>query len=155
MTALAGGVIAATSFGSGLAAAGPDFSGMTYGQAVEKISSWGSKAVIASVVGDQLAMNDCVVTSGSKATNLDSSGRSRGSEFLLHLNCNQALAAPGKPGNSVATPEGRKVHKDMVAIAYINEHPDNCDSAVSWCQSLCDKYPGSCSNDLLNHLAAS
>ncbi|WP_328361024.1 hypothetical protein OG976_09500 [Mycobacterium sp. NBC_00419] len=146
-------LFAAAALGVGAAnAAGPDYSGQTYADASKQISRGGSTPVIASVVGDQLSTDDCMVESSSKATNLDSSGRSRGSEILLHLNCNQALAAPGKPGNSAASPGGQKAkqqqERDAANVRYLNAHPAYCTANAADCKEMCDKA-GGCSDEVL------
>lgn len=132
---VAAAFLIASTFGAGVAAAsGPDLSGQTYGKAAEQISSWGWKPVIASVVGDQLPTDECIVTSATKSNSLDSSGRPRAGSFLLHLNCNQALASPGKAGNSAATPEGRKM-KQQEATAENFENAVAATGKISWCEA--------------------
>lgn len=154
--------LAAVAFSAGVAgASGPDLSGQTYGKAAEQLKGWGLTPVIASVVGDQLPTDDCIVTSSTRASNLDSSGRSRGPQTLLQLNCNQQLAEPGKPGNSAASPAGRqmkslqqqgtKLGRDYDAALAAGVEPW-CGSHVSTCQSICDKS-GTCSEDLVNYLS--
>jgi hypothetical protein len=148
-------------FGVGTAAAsGPDVSGETYGKASSKLSGAGWTPVIASVVGDQLATDDCIVTSSAAASNLDSSGRSRGSQMLLNLNCNQSLAAPGKPGNSAASPEGKqaKVMQDLAGKlsrtfdAETKQGLDHyCSDHSDYCTSVC-KQSGVCGGSLLSFL---
>lgn len=156
-------VIAAGLFGVGMAAAAPpNLSGQTYGKAVEQIKSWGATPVIATVVGDQLATDDCVVTNSAKASNLDSSGRSRGSQILLNLNCNAVLAGPGKPGNSAATPEGQAALADANKINGATAY-DLKSGVVPWCgqseanTSKCEEIcsnSGRCTDEVLKYLAS-
>ncbi|WP_431238730.1 hypothetical protein ACQ86B_02445 [Mycolicibacterium aichiense] len=147
------------------AAAGPDVTGYTYAKATETISAWGYAAVISSVVGDQLPTSDCIVTSSGMASNLDSSGRSRGKQVLLNLNCNQTLAGPGKPGNSAATPQGRQakaiqdkadILSDDVTKSLAAGKTPYCGKGgvdTQACKDFCDKNAGVCSQTLLDFLA--
>ncbi|SBS72251.1 conserved exported hypothetical protein [uncultured Mycobacterium sp.] len=147
--------------GAGIAAAsGPNVVGSTYAKAAEKISNWGYTPVIASVVGDQLPTDDCIVTSSAQASNLDSSGRSRGKQLLVNLNCNAGLAGPGKPGNSLATPEGQKVRAiqlkgEGISMDYTKALQRNkapwCEANAQRCQEICQQA-GTCSADLLKYL---
>ncbi|MBB3601838.1 hypothetical protein FHT40_001471 [Mycolicibacterium sp. BK556] len=146
--------VVAVGVGTGIAgASGPNLTGQTYSQASEKIASWGSKAVISSVVGDQLAMDDCIVTGSSRAGFLDSSGRKQDSAFLLNLNCDGSLAAAGKPGVSAASPQGRKQAKELKSLAWYDKDPTRCDGeSLEYCKQLCQKYADKCSAELLQVL---
>ncbi len=157
-TSVVTGVFSVCALGAGVAAAAPDLSGQTYGKAAAQIKSWGSTPVIATVVGDQLATDDCIVTKSAVDGNLDSSGRARSpSRFLLSLNCNATLAGPGKPGNSLASPEGRNTKQDLANIAWLNQNPSEnvASSSPAWAKVICEKYPGDCSQELLDFLAKS
>jgi hypothetical protein len=141
IVAVIGTALALVATASGLSAA--DYSGQTYGQASQQITNSGSKPIIASVVGDQLATNDCIVTSAARASNLDSSGRSRGSEILLHLNCNALVASPGVPGNSAASAAGKAAKADITTADWCAEpaQAGNSNCAI-WCSSrtaMCEK----------------
>lgn len=134
--------------GGGLAAAkGPNFSGQTYGSAAEQTSNLGLTPVIASSVGDQLAINDCIVISSTQVQNINSSGRANGSRVLMQLDCNAPLAGPGKAGASAVSPEGRKVKKELSALGWFNRNPaKNCAGAnIPYCKKLCTKYSSECS----------
>lgn len=148
--------VASGAVGAGIAAADPNLKGQTYSKAAELIASWGSKAVISSVVGDQLAMDDCIVTASKNSKFLDSSGRHQSPAVLLNLNCNPPLASAGKPGASAATPEGRKIKKDLGYLTWMNRNPStNCaDKNLDWCKQLCDKYGDSCPTGLQQYLAS-
>lgn len=133
IVAVFGTAMALLIMASGISSA--DYSGQTYGTAVQQINSWGGKAVIASVVGDQLAIDDCIVTSSK---NPKSNG---GGTIQLHLNCNAALAIPGSPGNSAASPEG-KAAKETIATAQWCALPaqvgtQNCDDWCSYRTAVC------------------
>ena len=96
-----------TVFGAGVANA-DDYSGKSYSDASSAISSAGKKAVIASSSGNQLSQADCIVTRSQSAPWLKGDNFSPVTDtVLLFLNCNAKLAAPGVPGNSLASPEGR------------------------------------------------
>ncbi|MGY4709490.1 hypothetical protein ACXDF8_08055 [Mycolicibacterium sp. CBM1] len=155
VSAFAAVAVVSGTFGTAIAnAKGPNLSGQTYASAAARIQSWGSKAVISSVMGGQLAIDDCIVTGSNKATFLNASGRKQDSAILLDLNCAAPLAGPGKPGNSAASPQGRKVKKELKSLAWYNKDPQHCDSSMTWCQTLCDKYPDSCSVELQQYIGA-
>jgi hypothetical protein len=140
--AVVGALLAVVALGGGMAmAAGPDYSGQTYAKAAEQISSGGGTAVIATVIGEQLATDDCLVTGSKIGSNLDSSGRSRGYQVLLDLNCNQTLAAPGKPGNSAATSEG-KAEKGLIHTGDFCSAPAQADYTP--CAEWCSQHDGYC-----------
>ena len=153
-------VVALGVFGGGTSAAIQDLTGMTYGKAAEQVKSWNWTPVIASVVGDQLALDDCIVTSSGQAANKDSSGRSRGGQLNLNLNCNAPLAAPGKPGMSAASPQGREVKaKQEPGIKYSQDYEwavangvtPWCEDNSASCKQVCDES-GSCSDDLVQFI---
>ena len=95
--------------GSGVAAAATDVTGQKYSDAQSALSSSGLKPVVETVVGDQKAWPDCVVTRAQKRT-LQPPENSSGSatdEMLVSLNCDAGIATATTPGNSAASPEGR------------------------------------------------
>ncbi|WP_133066867.1 hypothetical protein [Mycolicibacterium sphagni] len=141
--------------GGGLATGSgdPDLSGETYAKASQDIKSWGGKAEIGTVIGDQVATDDCIVTRSRRPGYLNSSGTKDTTEYVLDLFCGTTLAAPGKPGNSAASPQGKQEQHNLKAIEWINQDPKNC-AGQTWCKPLCDKYPGKCSQDVLDYLAA-
>ncbi|MCU1698731.1 MAG: hypothetical protein JWR34_4794 [Mycobacterium sp.] len=140
-----GGVGAATLsvtiLGSGVASADA-VTGHTYSDASAAISSVNGTPVIATVSGDQLVTDDCIVTSWRKSIFLDSSGRNgRSAEWLLNLNCNNPVASPGKPGNSLMTPEGVQAKKNQQNADKINNDPTWCqenDTNLATCRKFCD-----------------
>jgi hypothetical protein len=128
-------------FASGVASADP-YAGQTYADAQAKIGKRNQTAVIATVSGGQLATDDCIVVSSSQSTFLDASGNGPDREVLLNLNCNAAVAAPGKPGNSVMTPQGQQAKKDQKSAANINKNPQLCeksDEYLAWCERICSR----------------
>jgi hypothetical protein len=145
--------VASGAFGAGSAAAkGGNYTGQTYEKASEAIANSGSKAVISSVVGDQLPMSDCIVTGANKAGFLDSSGRPQDASVLLDLNCDGSLAAPGKPGISADSAAGRKEKHEIKALAWLAKEPKNCDNNMTWCQTLCTKYADKCAASLKTYI---
>lgn len=99
--------VSVTFVGAGVAAA-DDYAGKSYSDASSAISGAGQKAVIASSVGDAVDQSDCVVTRSQKAPWLKGDNFSPVTDtVLLFLNCNAKLASAGKPGNSLASPEGQ------------------------------------------------
>ena len=94
--------------GAGTAAA-DDYSGETYGDAAGKLSDAGEKAVITSRSGDTLPQNKCVVTHSQSAPWLKGDAFTHVTDtVLLDLNCNATVATAKDPGNSAASPEGRR-----------------------------------------------
>ena len=146
-------VVAMGAFGAGGASAAPNLTGLTYAKAAAKIQGWGGTPVISSIVGSQLATDDCVVTQARESLTLDSSGRSahRG-RWLFDLNCNAAVAAPGKPGNSAASPVGANAKKVQGWNTSWNRKPAYCDGHIAYCQRYCDNFDG-CSDELKEYLA--
>jgi hypothetical protein len=112
------------------------------------------KAVVSTVVGDQLTKDQCIVAGWHKGSFLDDKGEARGTtEYLLDLNCNQVLAAPGQPGNSLATPEGQQRKKVLHDAAIILDTPAACeqsDSMHTFCVNFCEEH-----SDLCTYPAAS
>jgi hypothetical protein len=146
-------VVAATLFGGGTATADA-LIGHTYEEAAATIAGWKGTPVIASVVGSLLDTNDCIVTSWHKSIFLDSSGTKKDpSSILVNLNCNAALAAPGTPGNSLATPQGQaqkatelRDAKTQATADYINAHPEFCQKDPKDCDAFCTKYQDKCTD---------
>jgi hypothetical protein len=95
--------------GSGVAAAATDVTGQKYSDAQSSLSSAGLKPVVQTVVGDQEAWPDCVVTRAQKRTVQppENSSGSASNEMLVSLNCEAGIATATKPGNSAASPEGK------------------------------------------------
>ena len=95
--------------GSGVAAAAADVTGQKYSDAQSALSSAGLKPVVETVVGDQKAWPDCVVTRAQKRTVQppENSSGSATNEMLVSLNCEAGIATATTPGNSAASPAGR------------------------------------------------
>jgi hypothetical protein len=129
-------------FGSGVASADA-FAGKTYSDAAATISGWGGTPVVATVSGDQLVIDDCIVTSWHKSNFLNASGKNdRRAEYLLHLNCNSRLASPGHPGNSSVSEQGLAAKKDQQSAETINKAPKICekdDKFAAWCKRVCER----------------
>ncbi|MGX9789835.1 hypothetical protein [Mycobacterium sp. MMS18-G62] len=134
-------------FGSGVASAKDGLIGISYDEASSAISSKGGTPVVGTVTGDQVDVGACLVTNWHKSIFLDASGKNdRKKEYVFDLNCNNALAAPGKPGNSAMSPEGVKAKHDQVTAAKINKNPAWCDQSdtnMTYCQAIC-KRTGLC-----------
>jgi hypothetical protein len=126
-------VISIVMFGSGVAAA--DYAGQKYGDVTKAFDDNKLTAVIATIVGDQLPLDECIVT----RWRLDNNDKSRG---LLYLNCNDAVATAGSAGNSAASPQGKAAKLDQKRAARINKDPHSCDATpdiVEWCTLLCKR----------------
>ena len=134
--------LSVTMFGSGVALADA-VTGHTYSDAAAAISGVNGTPVIATVSGDQLAIDDCIVTSWHTSKFLNSSGKNdRSKEWLLNLNCNNRVASPGKPGNSMVTPEGAQAKKDQEDAAKINKDPTWCHATadnLAVCEKFCNR----------------
>lgn len=131
-------------FGSGVAAAkGPVLIGKTYSDATAVLAKWGATPVIATVSGDQLATDDCIVTNFQKSSFLNAAGKNtRTNEYLLHLNCNNRVAQPGKPGNSAMSEEGEKEKQNQKYAIAISKNPAVCDKSdvnMEWCKKICSE----------------
>lgn len=135
-------VLTAVTLGSGIASADP-LIGKRYSDAVSWISQRNGKPVVTTVSGSQLALDDCIVSSWTQGGFRNSRGRNdRWNEFYLHLNCNKQLASAGHPGNSLASPDGKKRKKQEDWAASINEHPEQCrrsEAAFENCRSFCER----------------
>jgi len=105
--------------GSGVAAAATDVTGQKYSDAQSALSSAGLKPVVETVVGDQKAWPDCVVTRAQKRTVQppENSSGSASNEMLVSLNCEAGIATATTPGNSAASPEGKAAAAAAAAAA--------------------------------------
>jgi hypothetical protein len=144
--ALVASASAATLFGAGTANATDPLVGKTFAEATSTMTEkWNATPVVASVVGGLLDRDDCVVMSWHKSIFLDASGdKSGASNIYVNLNCNAAVAAPGTPGNSLASPPGKLERKNNETAEYINSHPEYCENNPGNCDWFCDKYADKC-----------
>ena len=118
--ATAAGLVALAISASGVAAAaGTDVTGQKYSDAQGALSSAGLKPVVQTVVGDQKAWPDCVVTRAQKRTVQapENSSGSASNEMLVSLNCDAPIASATAPGNSAASPEGKAAAAAAAAAA--------------------------------------
>jgi hypothetical protein len=163
MTVSAGFVLMLT-LGVGAATAAPPFYGQTYAKASATIKANGSTPAIATVIGSQVPTDDCVVTNAYMSITLDSTGRrAHRNTWMLELNCNSAVAQPGKPGNSVTTPEGKKAKANLTMADNLNTNlpkqvaagkTPRCGqdaASAKTCMDFCDKS-GLCSDWVVNYL---
>jgi hypothetical protein len=145
--AVGAAALSVTVFGSGIASAVDGLTGISYDEAASWISSHNGSPVIGSVSGDQVDKSQCIVTSWHKSNFLNASGRNdRASDYVLNLNCNNPVASPGKPGNSVMSPAGVAAKKDQTSAENISKNPEWCqttDKRMQWCQNIC-KRTGLC-----------
>jgi hypothetical protein len=113
----AAAVISSLVFGSGVAAA-DDYAGQSYSDASSALGTASLKGVIASKVGDEDALDDCVVTHSQKAPWIAGDAFTPVTDtVLLYLNCDAKLASAKQSGNSLASPEGQaeKATEDQAA----------------------------------------
>jgi len=133
---MAGGLGGAVAFmvmlGTAPAYAVNEYNGMTYAKAAEQISNSGGTTVITTREGSYLPTDKCVVV-GS---------RFQGNKVLLNLNCNDTSALNGHPGNSVATPEGKKALQVRQTAKSLNE--DYAAASAAGTESYCEKNAANC-----------
>ena len=118
--AAAASLVALAISASGVAAAaGSDVTGQKYSDAQSALSSAGLKPVVETVVGDQKAWPDCVVTRAQKTPVQppENSSGSASNEMLVSLNCEAGIATATTPGNSAASPEGKAAAAAAAAAA--------------------------------------
>jgi hypothetical protein len=135
-------------FGSGVAHADP-LVGMTYTAASAAVTKWGSTAIVSTVVGDSLVLDDCLVTSSRKTSDIKDNFKHK-SGYLLALNCNAKVAGPGTPGNSAASVAGRTEKKNSATAEWINTTSDGakwCSDNLKDCKNFCDAF-GKCSDKI-------
>lgn len=120
-----------------------------YSEARSIVNKWGATPVAATVTGDQLALDDCIVTSFSESSAVSALGENTGRKVLLNLNCNAKVAQPGEPGNSAMTPQGKAAKNDIRVANQINKNPKNCyssDDNLAYCKRVCTRT-GLCDAD--------
>ncbi|MGV0792995.1 hypothetical protein [Mycolicibacterium sp. XJ1819] len=140
LVAIAAAAAAGAMIGAGNAAADP-LIGKTYEQASSTISkNWNANPVIATVSGNQLPTPKCIVTSWNRSSSKSALTGSTGRKILVNLNCNEKVAQPGQPGNSVMTPQGRQGKSDIKNATNLNKNPKWCQSTeerLGWCKRFC------------------
>ncbi len=105
----AAGVAATISVGAGIAAAAPDVVGQTYNDAKQTIQAAGSAVIIATRTGGLAETDKCIVTNAWNKPSVTLPREAPDPNTVwVALNCNAAVASPGSPGNSAASPEGRQ-----------------------------------------------
>ena len=133
---IAGGIGGATALmvmlGTGSAYANNEYSGLTYAKAVEQIQGNGGTAVISTREGSYLPTEKCIVVGN----------RQQSGKMLLDLNCNDTSALNGHPGNSVATPEGKKIQQARQTAKSLNE--DYAAASAAGKQSYCEQNAANC-----------
>lgn len=120
-----------------------------YSDAQGIVKDWGSTPVLSTVTGDQLALDDCIVTSYTKSAAVSALGENSGSKVLLNVNCNAKVAQAGIPGNSAMTPQGKAAKQDIKVANQINKNPKGCydsDDDLAYCKRVCNRT-GLCSAD--------
>ena len=140
-TALAAAALLLVGLGPGSAWAADPLIGKRYAEAASSIARWNGTPVVATVSGSQRALDDCIVISWTKGGFLNSRGKNdRRHEYYLNLNCNNPVASPGRPGNSIMSPDGVKAKKQQELVAALNKNNERCfeDQAhIDWCRRLC------------------
>ena len=105
---------ASVMFGTGIAGAEPDLTGMTYADAKSAIQNAGGTPQVSARVGDRLSEADCLVTDQTKSAVPPHGFPGAGSNIVLvALDCNGNVASATNPGYSAASPEGRAVIKEQ------------------------------------------
>lgn len=118
--------------------------GKTYGKAAAAVSNY-YNPVVATKVGDQVPLEDCIVISSERSGKTDGRGRKRSKDYIFHLNCEAGIAS-GKPGNSITSEIGQKTKADQEQAhaleARLEKNPDTCnksENSYNWCVRLCDR----------------
>jgi len=128
--------------GAGAATADP-LIGKTYSDASGMVADqWNATPVVATVSGDQLSIDQCIVSSWSRSSSIDALTGRNSQNVLLHLNCNAKVAEAGVPGNSAATAVGKQAKQDINRANSINKDPDACyesDANLTYCKRICDR----------------
>lgn len=134
-------VVTGISIGAGVASAADPLIGRKYSDAAAWVSRRGTP-VVATVSGSQLPLDDCIVVSWSRGGFLNSRGRDdRRNHYYLNLNCNNAVASPGHPGNSVMTPEGARGKRQRDNAKLIAQKPERCykdEKTLENCRKICE-----------------
>lgn len=121
VAAVVGGLLTASVISvcaSGAAWAADPLVGKTYAEATDVINKWKGHVVVASVIGDQLTRDKCIVSAWKKDT--------KSGKFALSLYCDGAVAQGGDAGRSAASPEGRAAKQHENNVTYLRENPDVC-----------------------------
>ena len=139
-------------FGTGTSAAKDPFVGLTYAEVTGKIADFGGNAVVATVVGAQLPMDECIVESWHKSSYPERTNFDLEASYLLALNCSAKLAHAGQPGNSLSTPEGRARKEIEVTAERFNDKPELCDTYMTTCKRICEAEKGPCSKEVMSYL---
>jgi hypothetical protein len=123
-------------FGCGVASADNEYVGKTYGDSV-KIIGKSATPVIASRVGADLAVDDCIVTRSQNARAATASGVGTAvTKVLFVLNCNASMASATESGNSAASPEFKAAEK-----AKANEEWARTPDGQAYCQKTEKEHP--------------
>jgi hypothetical protein len=91
-----------------VAVAAPDVVGDTYRDAKSTIQATGAAVIIATKTGGLAEEDKCIVTNAWDKPNVAGSRTAPENAVWVALSCNAAVASPGSPGNSAASPEGRQ-----------------------------------------------
>ncbi|MGV0838061.1 hypothetical protein [Mycolicibacterium thermoresistibile] len=139
-----------TVIGAGTAGAAPNVEGATYDEASAVIQRMNGVPVIASRYGSQLEQGNCIVTDAWDGSFVrDAQGFPSGArEVMLSLNCNARVAAAGRPGNSVTTPEGKSWKTVEHNAQLINRNPEVCEESAdtqAFCIRFCRQHSDMCS----------
>ena len=140
---------AMATLGTGTSAAKDPYVGMTYEDAAAKISGRGAQPVISTVVGGQLATDQCIVTSSRTPTYAKTDNFDHDRTVLLSLTCAAKLAHAGLSGNSLASPQGRAEKAVEEQAERLNSKPSRCEKNLSSCQRFCEKNAGLCSKEIM------
>ncbi len=152
-----GGASAVFLFGAGEAYAANEggYVGQTYGEAAERIQSWGGKAVVTSRAGSYLPTEKCLVTSSRLPK------QQRSGQVLLDLDCNSPVAQAGRAGASVGTAKGQASKSVLdenarISAAFTEARAAGkeswCESSVNSCRWACSRTEGGCSEEVMDFL---
>lgn len=124
---------------TGIATAAPNVVGQTYADAVAAIEQSGGVVVIATRVGDQLPLDECIVEGVSWPSYIRPGQGNFApvrNEIRLNLNCNGAVATADTPGRSAASPAGRDAQEEQE-----NAEWRSTPEGQEWCRQAEVEHP--------------
>lgn len=101
------------------AGSAPNVVGQKYSDASGALSGAGYTPVVSTTFGDRNARDDCMVVNqvARSVPPPENSSGSATNEVLVSLNCEAGVASATQPGNSLASPVGRKAAADAAQAA--------------------------------------
>ena len=152
MALIAIGISMSLATGGAMAHADGGYVGKSYADASAEAAKKGTALIVATVAGDVLPMNECVVTAAHRAKYVRGDNFEHEQGFRVALNCYAKVASNGDPGASAASPEGKNAKRDLKSVKWVNTTDDGakwCSENLPQCQRLCSRT-GLCTDDTLS-----